>query len=366
MIQRPEQSVSPQSGVLHPVWLCLMDQLQESQPLFLTHLAVNRAMSANTVRAYEADLNHLLLWLPGWLNGLGQFDSEATGADLLEQPRNQREAKTALRALPAAYVTALGAEGLARATIARKSTSIRGFFKYMMKEQWVPDHLLPLTFRSPKLQKKLPTFLSLSDCQALIQSVSPQSPADWEDPYLLRNRAMLGMLFSSGLRVSELVSLNMENIGWEAGEMRVVGKGNRERVAFVSQSALGALSDYLRLWPRLAGRNAEMPETPSAASPLFLNKLGTRLDVRSVRRILEDIASRSGLDRAVHPHLFRHSFATQLLNSGVDLRLVQEMLGHASIRSTQIYTHVSTDRLKKAYMHAHPRARHSAPTDEHP
>ena len=157
--------------------------------------------------------------------------------------------------------------------------------------------------------------------------------------------------------MGELAALDWEHIQWEQAEFRILGKGNRERVAFASQRAMNALLTYSESWEELAGK------APEVNSPLFLNKDGQRLNVRSVHRLLIDLGQSAGLDKAIHPHVFRHSFATHLLNHGVDLRVVQELLGHISIRSTQIYTHISTERLKRAYLKAHPRAN---PSSIHP
>jgi integrase/recombinase XerC len=170
-------------------------------------------------------------------------------------------------------------------------------------------------------------------------------------PLRARNRAIIEMLFSSGIRVGELAALNYGDVSFEQAELRIMGKGGRERISFVSQRALQALQLYCNEWAGIAqGRQ------PQAEDPLFLNYDGKRLNVRSIRRLLVETGEAAKLTKSLHPHIFRHSFATHLLNHGVDLRIVQELLGHISIRSTQIYTHVSTERLKRAYLKAHPRA----------
>ena len=171
------------------------------------------------------------------------------------------------------------------------------------------------------------------------------------NPIDLRNLLIVELLFSSGLRVAELVQIRLGDIAIAEGEVRVIGKGRRERITFISETALVYLQKYLTTaYPALAEKPAQ------ADSPILLNYKGEPLTTRSVHRLLVHIARDAGLTKTISPHTFRHSFATHLLNHGVDLRVVQELLGHVSIRTTQIYTHVTTERLKRAYLMAHPRA----------
>ena len=297
---------------------------KEGVEAFLVYITVNRNLAANTARAYRNDLHEFC----GWLDSLAET--------------------VLLRELPGQFVAYLsGKKNIARTTIARKTSAIKSFFRFLMKESYFPENVLPLSFHRPRLQKRLPNFLSEEEIIALRDKLPDVS----DDHLLARNRAMFEVLYSSGLRVAELSGLDFGDINHEEGELRIMGKGGRERIAFVSESALEQLAVYCQRWPELSDGKA-----PRADSPVFLNYQGSRLDVRSVRRLLKKLGEAADLNRPLHPHLFRHSFATHLLNHGVDLRVVQELLGHVSIRSTQVYTHLSTERLRKAYMSAHPRA----------
>jgi integrase/recombinase XerC len=244
------------------------------------------------------------------------------------------------------YIAYLSGRGLSKSSIARKGSSLKTFFKFLMKERYFSDNSLPIVFHRPKLLRKLPDFLSADEIECLLRAVD----ADPDSPLKARNRAMIEILFSSGIRVGELTMLDLGDVNWEQAELLIQGKGGRERIAFISQRALDALQAYRAVWEDLTDAPAMQ------TSPLFLNKDGQRLNVRSVRRFLVALGNDAQLSKPLHPHVFRHSFATHLLNHGVDLRVVQELLGHISIRSTQIYTHVSTERLKRAYLKAHPRA----------
>lgn len=304
------------------------ERFAEGVEAFLHHLAVNRNLSAHTLRAYEGDIQDFMAWLSN------------------ARPLQPEEEVSATRELPGEYIGYLGSRGLSRTSMSRKASSLKTFFKYLMKERYFPEDSLPLLFHRPKLLKRLPDFLSAQDIERIIQGIAAQEDSSLQR----RNRAIVEILFTSGIRVGELIGLNLEQVNREQAELLISGKGGRERISFISQSALNALNAYLELWPRLSGKSLK-PD-----SPVFLNRDGSRLNVRSVRRILNAVASEAGITREIHPHIFRHSFATHLLNNGVDLRVVQELLGHVSIRSTQIYTHVSTERLRRAYLKAHPRA----------
>lgn len=291
---------------------------------FCDHLAVNRNLSQNTVRAYRRDGEEFTAWL-----------------DVLQAEKTIKPAE-----VPGRFMSHLSRRGLSKTSIARKLSFLKTFFRFLMKERYMAEGALPTAFHRPKLQKRLPEFLTRTEVERLLEAVAAQ-PAS---PLRLRNLAIIHVLFSSGIRVGELVHLDIEHVGLEQSELRVYGKGGRERISFFSRSALSALEAYLSVWPNLAGRAAD------PAAPLFLNSSGTRLNVRSVRRMLDAAGEAAGIEKSLHPHIFRHSFATHLLNNGVDLRVVQELLGHASIRSTQIYTHLGTERLRAAYLKAHPRA----------
>ena len=317
----------------------LHERFTEGVTAFLSHLDVNRGLSQHTLRAYQADVTQFMEWLPRFI------------AD--KQPEARPEIP--LHDLPSAYIGYLSSQQLSKSSMARKGSAIKSFFKFLMKERFFKESALPLIFPRPKLPRRLPEFLSHAEVERLLTAVSQAHPS----PLTLRNRAIVELLFSSGMRVGELIALDWGHIEWEQAEFRILGKGDRERMAFASQRAMDALKAYAAVWPDLSGKAS------SYDSPFFLNKDGTRLNVRSVRRLLVELGTVAKLDKPIHPHVFRHSFATHLLNHGVDLRIVQELLGHVSIRSTQIYTHISTERLKRAYLKAHPRANPSGiPSDE--
>ena len=312
----------------------LSERFAEGASAFLNHLDVSRGLSPHTLRAYQSDISHFQEWLPSFIR---------------EKAQDGR-AEFPLHDLPSAYISHLSAQKLSKTSMARKGSAIKSFFKFLMKDRFFKENALPLIFPRPKLPRRLPEFLSKEEIETLLAAISRMPNSPLKD----RNRAIIELLFSSGIRVGELAALDWEHVQWEQAEFRISGKGNRERVAFASQRAMDALNAYGARWEELAGAS------PKFNDPLFLNKDGQRLNVRSVHRLLIDLGQAAGLEKPIHPHVFRHSFATHLLNHGVDLRIVQELLGHISIRSTQIYTHVSTERLKRAYLKAHPRANVSA------
>ena len=243
-----------------------------------------------------------------------------------------------------AYLAYLTGLGLARTTIARKIASLRSFFKYLTI-QGVVDHNPLLTLRTPKRPKKLPEFLYVREIKELLQF-------DDATPKGLRDRAILEVLYGTGIRVSELTGLNLGDLDLDRGCLRVYGKGAKERLVFLGKKGCKALTDYLG-----KGRPFYLVRGPVPnEQAVFLNKNGTRLSARSVRRLLDTYVRRAALEKKVSPHTLRHSFATHLLEGGADLRAVQELLGHVNIATTQIYTHLSREQVKKAYNQAHPRA----------
>jgi len=304
----------------------------------LTYLSVQRRLSPQTLRAYGVDATE---WL-GWLE-------ESVMPAIITNP--QQEAVLLFEA-PSRFMAWLSKKEFARSSMARKASSLRTLLKFLMKEDYFPVGTFNLRFHRPKLQQRLPQFLTEATINQLSETIA-NNPL-WQADVQLRNKAILWVLFTSGLRVSECASLTLEAIHWETGELRVVGKGNRERVAFISKKTLNMLKEWLEkraMWLNETKNKAKI-ETPY----LFLNQRLGRLTDRSIHRIITETGVLAGLAEPLHPHLFRHSFATHLLNKGVELRLVQELLGHVSIRSTQIYTHLSTERLRSAYLKAHPLA----------
>lgn len=289
---------------------------------FLHHLDRERGLSSHTVRAYGADLRDFFTFLNG---------SRTLG--LIDVPCLRR------------YLAHLAERGKARSSIARTLACLRTFFEFALREEGVSSNPARL-LRTPRREKKLPGFLEEKDVKRILEAPS-------EDGFTgLRDRALLETLYSGGLRVGEASRVNLDDIFLDAEYVRLRGKGGKERIAPIGAPAIRALRAYLaERESRLAKRGC------SSERALFINKNGTRLDVRGMRRILDRSVRRAEIGKHVTPHTLRHSFATHLLNRGADLRVVQELLGHADLRTTQIYTHVTTHRLKEVYDRTHPRAR---------
>lgn len=287
---------------------------------FLRYLHQERNAAELTIKSYREDLTSLTEY----------FGAERDVAGLTPQE---------LRA----YVAALHEAGYAKTSVARRLASLRSFFRYAQREGLVTTNpAKPL--RNPRPDRKLPHFLSTPDIGKLLAA----PPSD--GGFGLRDRAILETMYSAGLRVSEAVGINDEDLDFAQGVVRVRGKGRKERFGHLGSHAVRALQKWLKvrqLAPTLAGRKA----------PAFTNKFGKRLTTRSVARMLEKYLKLSGLDLRTTPHTLRHSFATHLLDNGADIRSVQELLGHKSLVTTQIYTHLSTANLRAAYEKAHPRAK---------
>jgi integrase/recombinase XerC len=242
------------------------------------------------------------------------------------------------------YVAYLHECQYARTTMARRLACLRSFFRFCCREGLAPANPAK-ALRTPRVGRKLPHFLTNEQVVQLLEAPPANEPAG------LRDRAILETLYSAGLRVAELVGLNLESWDRDADILRVLGKGRKERIAPVGRFATAALLRWLEV------REPDPQAKPAEQQALFLNKHGRRLTTRSIGRMLEKYLQQTGLDRITTPHTLRHSFATHLLDGGADLRSVQELLGHKSLTTTQIYTHVSTKRLRETYEKAHP---HSA------
>lgn len=289
---------------------------------FLAYLRAERGASAETLRAYAADLAVFSEWL-----------AEHAPAERLEEIDTH-----ALRRF-------LGARsrGAAPASAARRVASLRSFFRFLRRRGDIevdPASVL----EAPKQPVRVRAHLSVDETFALMGDGVPDSAAE------ARDRAMWELLYSAGLRVSELTALDCDDLDWEQGWVRVTGKGSKVRDVPVGGPALVALQRY-------RARRAELQPGGGRSPALFLNQRGGRLTARSVRRLLRDAQLRLGADPKVSPHGLRHTFATHLLDAGADLRSIQEMLGHASLSTTQRYTHLSTAHLMAVYDRAHPRAR---------
>jgi integrase/recombinase XerC len=242
------------------------------------------------------------------------------------------------------YVAAMHEAGYAKSSIARRMASLRSFFRFAQREGHVSANpAKPL--RNPRPERVLPHCLTTDEIQRLLEAPSSRRPLG------LRDRAILETMYSAGLRVGELIVLRDQDLDLEAGLARVRGKGRKERLAHLGSYALKALKQWLSV------RQLATPDAAGGTAPVFTNRFGRRLTTRSVGRMLEKLLAKTGLDKRTTPHTLRHSFATHLLDRGADIRSVQELLGHKSLVTTQIYTHVSTAGLRAAYERAHPRAR---------
>ena len=301
---------------------------------FLQFLAVERNASPHTVKSYREDLTALSDYLAETHGGRPPSAGEVTVFDLR------------------GYVAALSESGYAKTTIARHLASLRSFFRFGQREGWAKTNpAKPL--RNPRKGRSLPHFLSADELARLFNAPLPDGPMG------LRDRAILETMYSAGLRVSEVVGLDDGDLDFEAGVLRVRGKGRRERLAPVGSFATRALRSWLSVRKSVQNKGSGVRgpgSKPRASLPVFVNKYGRRLTTRSVARMLEKYLRLTGLDSRTTPHSLRHSFATHLLDRGADIRSVQELLGHKSLVTTQIYTHVSTSALRQVYERAHPRA----------
>jgi integrase/recombinase XerD len=288
---------------------------------FIKYLAVERGLADNTMESYYRDLQYWQKFLKSnKINNLAEIDEN----------------------LIIIYLMSLKKEGKAVATISRHLASIKTFYKFLLIEQLV-DVNPTAKLESPKTGTKLPQVMDVVEVERLLRQ------PDLTTPTGLRDKAMLELLYATGLRVSELVSLDLDQINMEAGFLRCMGKGSKERMVPIGSVAI----EYLKLYLE-KGRGKLVKR--AGLNALFLNHLGTRLTRQGFWKILKKYVKEAGITTNVTPHTLRHSFATHLLEHGADLRAVQEMLGHADISTTQIYTHLTQSRLKEVYNETHPRA----------
>lgn len=293
---------------------------------FLQYLVVERNASEFTVKSYREDMIALMEYLLDGRAGRVPRPADITLAELRS------------------YVSAMNEAEYSPATISRRLASLRTFFKFCQREEAVDTN--PAKFlRNPRSRRKLPHFLTTDDMKRLLEAPDPKERAG------LRDRAILEVTYSGGLRVSELVGLNDGDVDFEEGVMTIRGKGKKERLALLGPYAAEALARWQRV------RNLHPSQKLGESSPVFTNKYGRRITTRSIGRMLEKYLKETGLDMRTSPHTLRHSFATHLLDRGADIRSVQELLGHKSLETTQIYTHLSTANLLAIYEKAHPRAK---------
>lgn len=295
---------------------------------FLRHLSEERGVSTHTCRAYRRDLESFL-----------HFLAQDFLAVSLDEIRPADVDRFAIRG----FLAWQGRRGVGRRSQARSLSALRSLFRYACQEGTL-DADPAASVRSPKQSQQLPRHLRPGEVETLLEA------ADGTSPLELRDRALLELLYASGLRVSELASLDWQDLDLGARTLRVLGKGGKERMVPFGRPAAVALDRWHEAWEEARAEDLE-------GEPVFLNYRGRRLGVRSVGRIIDRYVSKAAIASGVHPHTLRHTFATHLLEGGADLRSIQELLGHASLSTTQRYTHVEIDRLLATYRQAHPRAR---------
>ncbi|MHC4718699.1 MAG: tyrosine recombinase XerC [Planctomycetota bacterium] len=319
---------------------------------FLEYLSRQRNFSAHTVRAYRTDLLAFARFVGA--EGAARSLEGLTSGDLppLQAGKGPAVSAKLLAVTPAdvrAWLAVLRNEGYSKTTVARKLASLRSLYKWLTRTEQVRASPVA-AIRTPKQDRRLPKCLDESQVEALLEAPRTDGARGDRAVLVARDRAILETIYSAGLRISELTGMNLGDLDLGAGTARVRGKGRKERIVPVGSVASRAIAEYLDLRDDAFGR-CDDPE-----AMLFINAKGGRLSARSVRRMLDKYLRRVGLPAGVSPHTLRHSFATHMLNRGADLRSVQELLGHKSISTTQIYTHLTTARLKEVYDKAHPMA----------
>lgn len=298
--------------------------MEEHLAEYLRHLSLEKNAAAHTVKSYREDLSQAL-----------EFFRSRLPSPLTIDRLTTRQLR--------AYLAWLHEKGYAKTTVARRIAAVRSWLRFLCRQGYLQQNPAD-GLRGPRQDQKLPHFMSEADIARLLEVPDAATPLG------LRDRALLETIYSAGLRVGESVGLNLDDIDLDSGLATIRGKGRRERLALLGTQALTAI----RHW--LDARTALASVARRSAPAVFLNKNGTRLTVRSVGRLLGKYLVQAGLDPRSTPHTLRHSFATHLLDRGADIRSVQELLGHRSLGTTQIYTHVTTNRMQDSYFKAHPRA----------
>ncbi|MHC4159409.1 MAG: tyrosine recombinase XerC [Planctomycetota bacterium] len=316
---------------------------------FLNYLKFEKRFSDHTAKCYGADLSQFSGFLSTRQQGqqpVAEITSPGGAATAVVTQTatavNQLLLEVDVNSIRA-YLAFLNEQQYSKATVARKLATLRSFYKFLVKRGQVGSNPV-MSIRTPKQDKKLPRFLEYEDVKKLLET----PPLDnWLGA---RDRAILETLYSTGIRVSELVALNLDDIDFLGEIIHVRGKGKKERISPIGTSALQVIQHYQELRNKRAQSNSNFD-----SKVLFVNKHGRRLSTRSVRRKMDKYLKMAGLDPEISPHTLRHSFATHMLNNGADLRSVQELLGHQSLSTTQVYTHLTTSKLKEVYDNAHPR-----------
>jgi len=294
--------------------------MKELVDTFLSYLSVERGLSRNTIISYKEDLEHYIEFLTAL--HIDTF-SKTTKNEVIDFMLNQKE------------------RGISPNSVARRLAAIKVFYRFMVRERILKTDPTSL-IDSPKLWKKIPETLSLNEVDALL------SQPNIKNPQGVRDKAILETFYATGMRVSEVVNLKSANVNLEVGFLRCIGKGNKERIIPLGKKAISSLKRYLD-----AARKHMLKQKESEF--IFLNRSGKKISRQSLWKIIKRYAKEARIKKPIRPHILRHSFATHLLERGADLRSVQEMLGHANISTTQIYTHISKDRLKTIHRTFHPR-----------
>ncbi|MGI4791463.1 MAG: tyrosine recombinase XerC [Janthinobacterium lividum] len=298
--------------------------IEACRDLFLETQAGVKGASPHTVKAYAEDLRQF----GEFAAAQGVTDIHAVDAALLRS-----------------YLAHMQEQNLARASRARKTAALRSFFSHLARHSLI-ERSPAIGLRSVKQEHRLPKFLRSDEIDALL------SAPDLDKPLGLRDRALLETLYASGMRAGELVTLSVSDVDYDEGMIRVIGKGDKERVTLLGRHAVFALQRYLR-----KGRPELMLKAMEDDGALFVNRYGIRISDRGVRKLFDRYCGIASTHLKITPHVMRHTFATHLLSNGADLRLIQELLGHVSVATTQMYTHVTTERLQDVYEKAHPRAK---------
>lgn len=288
---------------------------------FIHYLAVERGLADNTLDSYNRDLNQFLGFL---------------------EKEKVKDVQKATRNMVMSYLLFLQKRGRATATVSRHLAALKSFYHFLLREKYIEKDPTA-NLESPKLEKKLPRVLAVNEVEMLLNQPKGSEPAE------LRDKAMLELLYATGIRVTELIQLDVNHINIDMGYIRCFGKGSKERIVPVGSFARRCVDEYLH-----KGRVKLIKN--KAEQALFVNQHGRRLTRQGFWKIIKKYARRAGISKEITPHTLRHSFATHLLENGADLRSVQEMLGHADITTTQIYTHLTKGRLREVYAKSHPRA----------
>lgn len=288
---------------------------------FLAYLSVERGLAKNTIIAYRRDLKSYITYL---------------------RTQNIKDLNNTTRTTIVSYLLMMQKKGKASSSISRACAAIKSFYQFLFRERLI-DEDPTLNLDTPKLEHRLPKVLSVEEVKKLL------SQANTSDPWGMRDRAMLELLYATGLRVSELISLTLDDVNLEMGFLRCFGKGSKERIVPIGSIAVNYLNTYINVDRKKILKDKDV-------RVLFVNRQGQGLTRQGFWKIIKKYAKRAGIQKPITPHTLRHSFATHLLENGADLRAVQEMLGHADISTTQIYTHITRSKIKEVYDKTHPRA----------